>query len=159
MRKLLVHWSRLLGWMYGSYKESQQENSSSKNITGHATALCRYFLKLSKTIFMIFNGFLPTILSLLHSTGSSHVHLIKKRKKTQSITKRPLSFIFFSYVNFHTDGCVLKGINLTQRKTCTVFEAALLSSWQSLWGPCSWTWAGFLLLIHHNIQVHIWFWY
>ncbi len=51
-------------------------------MTLYATAIYRHFLKLCKTIF---NSIVPTILTLLHSTGQSLARSIKKRKKTQSI--------------------------------------------------------------------------
>ena len=54
MRKLLVHFTRVPGWMYGSYKEFQQGKFSSKNLTLYASAISRHFLyyvKLYSTAF------------------------------------------------------------------------------------------------------------
>ena len=82
MRKLLVDWTRMPVWMYGSYKEFQQGKSWSNNETLYATDISWHFLKLCKTIF---NSILATKLVLLHSKGQSLARSIRKRTKTHSI--------------------------------------------------------------------------
>ena len=94
----------LPGWMYDSYKEFQQGNSLPKNITLHATAIYRYSLKLSKTMFNRL-GCWSLVLTLLSCL--SHKYVIHYGHSTARFLWEKLGWLptFF--------GLVLKSHGLT----------------------------------------------
>ncbi len=123
----------LPGWMYGSYKEFQQVNSLSKNITPHATAICRYFLKLSKTMF---NRFFTQQDKVLPTQSS------KGKKPSQSGMSMIIQFFFLEcgQQRFYYKASWLRGIQLHSGEDSVVNHAWLgYAGWRlhcSVRWPC-----------------------